>query len=403
MNEPVDRSSGHLPGSGELRRLNLSMLAAGIAAFGALYSTQALMPALGAQFDVTATQSSLTVSAGTGALALAVVPMSMAAERYGRTITMRAGFAAVTTLILLSALAPTFAVLVALRALVGVAVAAVVGVAMGHVGAEVHPRAVGGAMGLYVAGNSLGGIGGRLISAGVYDAFDWRVAQAAIGLVCAIAFVVFWRNLPPPIVRHSSGNSRTVVRDATRHIRDPALLMLYGVPFLLMGGFVATYNYLTFRLESAPFDLPSSIVSLVFLVYLSGTAASVVAGRLADRIGRPPVVCGAVAIMGLGLVGTLPDRLSTVLLGTIVFTTGFFAAHSAASGWVPRLAGTPTTVASAIYVLCYYAGSSVFGTGVGVAWSHGSWPATVAAVGALVALSLVCAACVTGLAHRRQL
>ncbi|MDN5852813.1 MAG: MFS transporter, partial [Actinomycetia bacterium] len=216
MSAPADRSSGHLPGSAELRRLNLAMLAAGVAAFGALYSTQALMPALGAEFDVSATQSSLTVSAGTGALALAVVPMSMIAEAYGRTTTMRVGFAAVTILVLASALAPTFAVLVALRALLGVAVAAVVGVAMGHVGAEVHPRAVGAAMGLYVAGNSLGGIGGRLVSAGLYDVFDWRASQVAIGLVCAVSFVVFLYNLPAPITQRSTGDPRAVVRAVVR-------------------------------------------------------------------------------------------------------------------------------------------------------------------------------------------
>lgn len=403
MSAPADRSNGHLPGSTELRRLNLAMLAAGIAAFGALYSTQALMPALGAEFDVSATQSSLTVSAGTGALALAVVPMSMVAEAYGRAVTMRVGFCALTLLIVASALAPTFGVLVALRALLGVAVAAVVGVAMGHVGAEVHPRAVGSAMGLYVAGNSLGGIGGRLVSAGLYDAFDWRVAQAAIGLMCTISFVIFWINLPTPLNQRPAGDPRAVVHDAVDHVRNPMLVALYGVPFLLMGGFVATYNYMTFRLEGPPFDLPSSIVSLVFLAYLSGTAASVVAGKLADRVGRPPVLCGAIVTMGLGLAVTIPDWLPTVVLGAIILTTGFFAAHSAASGWVPRLARAPATIASAIYVLGYYAGSSVFGTGVGIAWSHGGWPATVAAVGGLVALDLICSVGVTALARTRQL
>ena len=367
------------------------MLAAGVAAFGALYSTQALMPALGAQFEVSATQASLTVSAGTGALALAVVPMSMLAETYGRAVTMRFGFAALTLLMIASAFAPTFAALVLVRALIGVAVAAVVGVAMGHVGAEVHPRAVGGAMGLYVAGNSLGGIGGRLMSAAVADAIDWQAAQVVIGLVCAASFVVFWLNLPVPRHQTSKGDPRAVVRDAVRHVRNPPLVLLYAVPFVLMGGFVAMYNYLTFRLEDAPFELPSSVASLVFLAYLSGTAASVAAGRLADRIGRPPVVCGAIVTMGAGLAVTIPDWLPSIVVGTVVFTTGFFAAHSASSGWVPRLAQAPATVASALYVLGYYAGSSVFGTAVGYAWSNGGWTTTVGAIGVLVTTGLACA------------
>ena len=390
---------GHLPGTTGLRRLNTAMLAAGIAAFGALYSTQALMPTLGTEFDVSATKASLTVSAGTGALAVAVVPMSMVAESLGRARVMRIGLCVVTLVVLLSAAAPSFPALVAARALLGVAIAAVVGVAMGHVGSEVHPRAVGTAMGMYVAANSLGGIGGRLVSASVDDLLGWRASQAAIGLVCAVAAVVFWANLPPTVSEARGASARTVVRDVLRQLRNPPLVLLYLLPFLLMGGFVAMYNYLTFRLESAPFDLPSSIVSLVFLAYLSGTAASVVAGRLSDRFGRPPVVCAAIVAMIAGLAITLADWLPSVVVGTVLFTTGFFAAHSAASGWVPRLAQGPTTIASAIYVLAYYAGSSVFGTSVGIAWSHGGWSATAAAVGALALAALISAIAVSVLAR----
>ncbi|UYM04885.1 MFS transporter [Solicola gregarius] len=401
MSASVPGFTGHLPGSVGLRKLNTAMLAAGIAAFGTLYSTQALMPTLGDEFDVSATQASLTVSAATGALALAVVPMSVLAEAIGRTLLMRIGLCAVSALVFLSAVAPTFTTLVGARALIGIAVAAVIGVAMGHVGAEVNPRAVGAAMGLYVAGNSLGGIGGRLVSATVDDLLGWRVSQGAIGLVCVASLLVFWTNLPPSESESRDASARTIVRDLLRQLRNPALALLYLLPFLLMGGFVAMYNYLTFRLETAPFDLPSSVVSLVFLAYLSGTAASVVAGRLADRFGRPPVVCGAIVAMAAGLAVTVPDRLSTIIVGTVLFTTGFFAAHSAASGWVPRLAQRPTTIASAIYVLAYYAGSSVFGTSVGVAWSNGGWHATAAAVGVLATLALLAAVGVSLLARPR--
>ena len=37
-----------------------------------------------------------------------------------------------------------------------------------------------------------------------------------------------------------------------------------------MGGFVAVYNYLGFRLSGEPFSLPATLISLIFLAYLSG-------------------------------------------------------------------------------------------------------------------------------------
>ena len=84
-------AGGLTSGSRELRRLNLAMLFAALAAFGLLYSTQALLPAIGAAFDVGPTAASLTVSAATGALALAIVPLSSVAESFGRVPVMRTG------------------------------------------------------------------------------------------------------------------------------------------------------------------------------------------------------------------------------------------------------------------------------------------------------------------------
>lgn len=385
---------GHLPGSPQLGRLNLAMVAAGVAAFGALYSTQAVLPAIGDAFDVSATRTSLTVSAGTGALAASVLPMSMAADLWGRTRVMRTGMALVATLLIASAFAPTFPLLVGFRALLGIAVAAVVGVAMGHVGAEVHHRAVGAAMGLYVAGNSLGGVGGRVVTAAADDLLGWRAAQVVVGLVCVAALVVFWIALPPSRAA-AARRPRTVVTDLAIALRDRRALALYCVPFLLMGGFVAAYNYLTFRLEGDPFDLPSAVVALVFLAYLPGAAASVVAGRLADRLGRPPVLCGSIGVMALGLLCTIPDRLPVVVVAAVLFTMGFFAAHSAASGWVPHLVRGASTRASAVYVLAYYAGSSVFGTAIGLAWTGYGWPGTALSVGVLIGLALVAAGTVS--------
>ena len=82
---------GLASGSRELRRLNVAMLFAALAAFGLLYSTQALLPPIGGSFDVGPTAASLTVSAATGALALAILPLSSLAETVGRAPVMRGG------------------------------------------------------------------------------------------------------------------------------------------------------------------------------------------------------------------------------------------------------------------------------------------------------------------------
>ena len=155
------------------------------------------------------------------------------------------------------AVAPDFATLVVLRALTGLALAAVVGVAMGHVGAEVHPGGLGSAMGLYVAGNSLGGVGGRLVTAGVSDGSLVALGRGGARRRWAPwSPWPFWRLLPHPVADDAAGRpaaERPRGRGgAGRCVAGWRSLALVVVPFTLMGGFVAVYNYLGYRLSGRP-------------------------------------------------------------------------------------------------------------------------------------------------------
>ena len=396
----------HRAGTPGFRRLNLAMGLAGLAAFGMLYTTQPLLPELSDAFDVGPTTAALSVSVCTGLLALLVVPATALGQRWGRPRTMGVALLVAAVLTLASALAPTFAVLLVLRALTGAALAAVVGVAMGHVGVEVHASGLATAMGLYVAGNSLGGVGGRLITSAVVDVSSWRWAMAALGLAALAATAGFWRLLPEsaatPLPSYDAATTPVKPRAYRALLSDPTVLAVLLIPFVLMGGFVATYNYLAFRLTAEPFALPAAVVGLVFVTYLSGTASSALAGRAADRVGRARVLVGSVVVMGAGLAITLPDNLALLVVGLLVLTAGFFGAHSVASGWAPVVGSRHPSQASALYVCSYYVGSSIFGALVGLSWRAGAWPATAASIGALVLVGLLAGLVVTARVRRAR-
>jgi YNFM family putative membrane transporter len=395
----LDADRLHRPGSPGYRRFNLAMVLAGLGAFGILYAAQPVLPQISAEFDVSPTRAALAVSASTGALALCVLPAAALAVRWGRVRTMRTGLLLGVLLTLLAAAAPTFGSLIVLRALSGAVLAGVVAVAMGHVGSEMHPSGLGSAMGLYVAGNSLGGVGGRLITAAVADATSWRWGVGLLAGSALVVTIAFWRLLPEPVALGDEG--RHADADVGRLRSTPGVWALVAIPFLLMGGFVAVYNYLGYRLLAEPFSLPLAVAGLVFLAYLAGSVSSAVAGRLADAVGRPRVLVAAVLVMAAGLALTVPDRLVLVVLGLVVFTTGFFAAHAVASGWMPVVAAPHRTRGSALYVCGYYAGSSVFGALLGLAWSDAGWTGVAAGVGVLVALALVAVAAVVRATARR--
>ena len=157
---------------------------------------------------------------------------------------------------------------------------------------------------------------------------------------------------------------------------------------------MAVLNPVGFRLAEAPFSLGVGAASLVFLVYPIGSVGSVVAGRLAEVLGRRAVVPVGCALAIAGLLLTLPATLPSLVVGLMVMTAGFFVVHGTASGWVTARAhagGVATGQASSLYVFAYYVGSSVFGTLAGHAWSWGAWPAVVGLSGGLLVVATLLA------------
>jgi predicted MFS family arabinose efflux permease len=167
---------------------------------------------------------------------------------------------------------------------------------------------------------------------------------------------------------------------------------VFAQGFLLMGGFVALYNFLGFRLSGAPFDLPQLAVSLVFLAYLAGTWSSSRAGAESTRFGRKPVLLASIATMIAGVAATTSSNLIVVIAGLVVATAGFFGAHAIASGWTGTLASEGKAQASSLYNLCYYGGSSAVGWFGGVAFDAAGWNGVALTIGALAVVAAALAA-----------
>lgn len=388
---------GHRPGTEGYRRVVLSLFAAGVATFALIYSTQALLPALAADLAVSSAESTLALSLTTAALGLTLLVAGPLSDRVGRTRLIHASLIASVVVAAACAVAPTWPTFLGLRLALGVTIAGLPAVATAYLREELHRGAQARAVGLYIAGNAIGGMTGRLATGAAAEAWGWRWAlagAAALGLACTL---VVWFALPSSrhFVARSAG-VRPMLGMARRAVSDPVLLALYGIGMLGSGAFVAVFNTLGFRLTGAPFGLGLGTASLVFLVYAFGSAGSAVAGRIADRVGRRAVAPIGVALALAGLLLTLPGQLAVVVAGTALMTAGFFVFHSVASGWVPVRAhagGVAAAQAASLYLFAYYLGSSVFGTAGGQAWSYAGWPGVVvlstALFGAAAVLSLL--------------
>lgn len=98
-------------------RANLALALAGFSCFALLYGTQPVLPQLAREFGISPAQASLSVAAGTAAMAFLLIPLSLIADRYGRERLMRIGLAGAAVFAFASALAPNFALLLLFRAL----------------------------------------------------------------------------------------------------------------------------------------------------------------------------------------------------------------------------------------------------------------------------------------------
>lgn len=393
---------GHHPGTPGYRRMLAALACAGVATFAQLYSLQGLLPLVSRELGVSAAQASLTVSVATVGLALAVLPWSFASDRWGRVRTMGLAVILATVFGLLVPAAPSFEFLLVLRFLEGAALGGIPALAIAYLTEEVSPRHAGAAAGAYVAGTTLGGLFGRLLAGPVADLAGWRMGTLAVSLSAAVAAVFFLLLAPRPrgFVAVSGVGFGAVLGRLVPQLRNAPLLALYAQAFLLMGCFVSVYNYLGFRLEAPPYLFPASAVALLFLAYLAGTVSSRMVAGLAARWGRRTVLLSSTAVMAAGLTLTLAAPVVLILAGLVLFTAGFFGAHSTASGWTGALASTGRAQASSLYNLSYYVGSSLIGWGSGFLFQQFGWGAMAGALAVLAAVAAAVAAAL--LPGRRQ-
>lgn len=382
-------AEGLVAGTSAYRKTSAILFVLGFSTFATLYCVQPLMPEFTREFGVSPAQSSLALSLSTGVLAVAMLISGAISDRFGRKPIMAASLLASGALGVFGGLAPDWGWLLAMRALEGVALSGLPAVAMAYVSEEVDARSAGVTMGLYIGGTAVGGMSGRALTALVADVATWRMAMGVVGAIGIAAAAAVWLWLPASkrFVRREAGLAQLAA--AWRgHLGDGGMIALFAMGFLSMGAFVTVFNYISFRLVAPPFDLRPAAVGAVFLVYLCGAVSSPLVGGLAGRLGRGRVMAAAAALMAAGLALMSPDSLWTLAAGLALFTIAFFGVHSIASGWIGQRATANRGQASAIYLFCYYMGSTVAGTLGGLFWHAQGWGGIGGFVGLLLAVGV---------------
>jgi YNFM family putative membrane transporter len=157
------------------------------------------------------------------------------------------------------------------------------------------------------------------------------------------------------------------------HLRNPQLVCAYLVGGIGFGVFINQFSYLTFILAEAPYSLPASLTSLLFLSYLGGTFTASSSGRIAQRYGGKRCIILGLLVMSLASLLSLVDHLGMILLAMVISSMGFFFSHAQASAWVNQHATQAKASASALYTITYYIGAASGGALMQPFYSAWGW------------------------------
>lgn len=354
--------------------IKLCIFLSGLSVFAQLYLFQPLLPMIAEHFHTTVGDSSLLVSSSTIGMALGLFFFAFRADSFSRKKLMVFSLIASAVLTIISTWIPSLTLLIIIGIVKGFVISGVSSVALAYLTEEVEISVVALAISMYLSGNTIGGMSGRIMATLLAGEFGWRNAVLMIGLQSLVLGLVFWKLFPDSkFFKPQKTDYHLKIKQMKRLIRDSYILRLYFIAALLMGTFVSIYNYMTFRLESDPFSLSHVFIAFIFLMYTFGVLGTMITSRLSVRFEKKYILKGSIFFLLTGLILLFSENIYVVVFGLGLFTLCFFAAHTMASQMTALHAKEGKSSATSIYWLFYYFGSSFLGSGTGYLLHSTSW------------------------------
>ncbi|WP_316833260.1 MFS transporter [Pedobacter aquatilis] len=372
------------------RSIKICIFLSGLSVFAQLYLFQPLLPTVARHFQTSIGESSMLVSSATIGMALGLFFFGLKADGFSRKKQMSVSLILSAVLTILSFKVQHLYLLISLGLIKGFILAGVSSVALAYLTEEVSIGLVGLAISMYLNGNTIGGMTGRIFATLYEGYFGWQYAILFIGLQSLLLGLVFLKFFPES--QHFKPERSSVqnkLEQMAGFIKDPLMIRLYVIGSIMVGTFVSIYNYLTFRLAAAPFKLSHFWVALIFVMYAFGVIGAIIARKLAEVYALRKVLQAFVGLLVLGTLLMLFDKLWLTIVGLGTITMAFFAAHTMASRMVASHAINGKSAATSLYWLFYYLGSGIIGSLSGYLLHASNWQTFILSLSALVSTGLL--------------
>jgi predicted MFS family arabinose efflux permease len=308
------------PGLGGARPGLLILALSAFAAVTTEIAPVGLLPAIGHGFGVGESTAGLLVSLYAVIVATLAVPLTLVTKRIPGKRLLLVAMSSYTVSNVISALAPSLAVLAAGRALGGVTHALFFSVFIGYVTRLVPPAQTGRALALASAGVPAGFVLGVPLATALGNAAGWRAAFAALAALTAAVLVLVAVMLPD--VR-STADERGPAPGRRRQ-----MVSVIGSNTLVFLGQYTLYTYVSVLLLRS--GASSSTVGPILLVFgVFGLIGVWSAGPRLDRHLRGSALAiVAILAAGIAAAGAAFPVLALVIVACAVWNGAFGAVPS---------------------------------------------------------------------------
>lgn len=362
----------------EFWKIMFSLLLASLFIFANMYSVQPLLPIFVNEFNVSVSTSSLSLSLTILGIIAGLIVLGFFSDRNGRRHYIIYSLLGSAIPFFIIPLIDSFPVLLALRFVQGFAMAGVPAAALAYISEEIDRKNIAYATALYISSNALGGMIGRVLTGLISDKFSWQTAFFCFGITGILLFAAVLWLLPKS--RNFTPSDVGFLKDLEGflfHLKNPSLLVVFGLGAILQLSFTGIWTYLPFHLQATPYSMSLETISYFFFAYGIGVIGSPLAGKIAETFGLKKVRIAGVLLLSIGILCTLSSFVWLIVIGLCLTCLGFFTAHSLTAASVGQQATHHKGSASSLYLVAYYIGVASGSSILSPLWTYGGWPVLV--------------------------
>jgi predicted MFS family arabinose efflux permease len=308
-----------------------------------------LLTLIGPDIGVSTGASGQLMTTASIAAVVSALAIMIVAGRLDRRLLLAGMMTVLLAANLVTALVDSYALLLASRILVGLAIGGFWAVGAGLAVRLVPERSVARAGSIIISGISIASVVGVPAGTLIGDRAGWRAAfavMAVLSLLVLIALVALLPKLPS-----SAGLRASDLTGLLR--RGPVRAALLGLLLIVIGHFAA-YTYVAPVLRDSA-GLGGATIAVLLLVYgVAGVAGTFIAGSLAGRHLRKTLVGSAVLIAAAtAAIPLAPGGTATAAMALALWGLGYGAVPVGLQVWTLRSAPEAPEGVSALFVASF--------------------------------------------------